>query len=552
MALLVYEDFMKLKYYSMFFLVLSSFSFSTNDLTLISTHTNGFIRNFNPFESTIGSFYAQDFVYEPLWVFNVWHPENSYPRLAERVELGDDLESVTYYLTPGVQWSDGEDFGADDVVFTVDYARLHPNYGINLTGLVDRAEKINATTVKFYLTRKDALAHQIIGRLYPLPKHIFESVEDPANFENANPVGTGPFTEITHFKTTYFKICRNPYYYQQDRLEVDCLKYPHYSGNEQLWAAARLGKIDWMGEGIQDPVGNYSKYLPTNTYWLAPGANTNLQINTTKPPLNDVKFRRVLSMAINRAKLRTEDTFGLTSPTRWPVGTGPLYDAWYDEAKLAPYEYLMEYNPEAAKKALDDAGYFDVNNDGVREMPNGQPLRIGVAVPSGWTDWLNSVFTIVDNYRAVGIDAYVDSMDEQKWYERIPTGDFDIYMMWTQPGITPWKIYSETFSPQSMEVGSIDGQAMHQLRSPNIEQWLKDFTLTTDIAQQHELVSNIQIEVAKNLPVIGLFANPIWYQYSDKNFTGWVSESNPYVRPQVHKGTPERLIHVLNLKPVIK
>ncbi|MFQ3231276.1 ABC transporter substrate-binding protein [Reinekea sp.] len=531
-------------------LLLCNVSFASNDLTLIPTHTNGFVRNFNPFESTIGSFYATDFVYEPLWIFNVWHPDKNFPRLAKSVEISEDLESITYTLREGVKWSDGNSFSADDVVFTVDYAKLHPNYGINITSLVDRAEKINATTVKFYLTRKDALAHEIIGRLYPLPKHIFENVDDPVNFANAEPVGTGPFTEVTHFKTTYFKICRNPNYYQADQLKVDCLKFPHYSGNEQLWAAARRGKIDWLGEGIQDPVNNFSKYLETNKYWLAPGANTNLQINTQKAPMNDVKFRRVLSMAINRAKLRNVDTFGLTSPTHWPVGTGPLYEAWYDETKLAPYKYLMEYNPEAAKKALDEAGYVDANNDGVRDLPNGEPFRIGIAVPSGWTDWLNSVFTIVDNYKAIGIDAYVASMDEQKWFERIPTGDFDIYIMWTNPGITPWKIYSEIFNSELMVPGAIDGQAMHQFKSTKIERWLKEYTLTPDTQMQHELISNIQMEVAENVPVVGLFANPIWYQYSDKKFTGWVTESNPYVRPQVHKGTPERLIHVLNLRPV--
>jgi len=531
-------------------LILSQVANATTDLTIIPTHTNGFERNFNPFESTIGSFYATDFTYEPLWIFNVWHPENDYPRLAESVTISDDLKSLTYQIRNNVYWSDGIPFTAHDVVFSVNYARENPSYGMNIPNIVESAEVVNDTQVVFHLKKANALAHQSVGRIYPLPQHIFEEIDDPENFANINPVGTGPFTEVTQFRTTHFKLCRNPYYYQADKLKVDCLRVPHYAGNEQLWAAARRGKIDWMGEGIQDPIENYSRHNDSNKYWLAPGANTNLQINTSKAPFNDVKFRKALSMAIDRETLRTVDTFGLTSETVYPVGTGPLFESWYNERALESFAGIMKYQPDAANALLDEAGYIDVNGDGIRELPGGKPFSVGIAVPSGWTDWLNSVFTISKNFKDVGINANVEAMDEQKWFERIPTGNFDIYIMWTSPGITPWKTYSELFNSGNMNPGNIDSQAMHQFRSPKIEKWLEDFTHTTDIDIQKNIITKIQTVVAQEVPVISLFANPVWYQYSDQKFTGWVTEENPYVRPQVHKGVPERLIHVLNLRPV--
>jgi peptide/nickel transport system substrate-binding protein len=536
----------------------SSCVFASNDLTLVPTHTNGFERNFNPFDATVGSFYATDFVYEPLWIFNVWNPDNDYPRLAESVSLSSDYRSVTYRLRDGVLWSDGTPFTAQDVVFTANYAKQHPNYNINISmfddsnnnGLVTAVTALDNLTVRFDLAAPSALAHQTIGRLYPLPKHIFETVEDPVKYLNVNPVGTGPFTEVNTFRTTHFKLCRNPYYYQASQLKVDCLKFPHYSGNEQLWAAARMGKIDWMGEGIHEPGSQYSDHLETNKVWLAPGAATVMQVNTTKDPLSNVKLRQALSMAIDRNHLLEVDTFGLTSPMSWPVATGPLYKSWYNADELGQYKRLMDYNPTAAQQLLDAAGFADVNGDGWRDSPSGEEFEIGIAVPSGWTDWFNSVLTIAENYRAIGINAKVEGMDEQKWFERIGTGDFDIFMMWTAPGITPWKIYNEMFNPIGMVPGRVDGQAMHQMESPEVSRWLSDFTLTDDSQIQHELIGKIQKTVAENLPVISLFANPIWYQYSTRKFTGWVTEENPYVRPQVHKGVPERLIHVLNLRPV--
>ena len=56
--------------------------------------------------------------------------------------------------------------------------------------------------------------------------------------------------------------------------------------------------------------------------------------------------------------------------------------------------------------------------------------------------------------------------------------------------------------------------------------------------------------LAENLPVISLFANPIWYEYSTRRFTGWVTEEDQKFRPQVHDGTRERVWHALALKPI--
>ncbi len=536
----------------------ASFSCFAHDLSLIPTQTNGFERNFNPFDPAIGIFYATDFIYEPLWIFNVWHPENDYPRLAHKVESSPDFLSFTYYLREGIKWSDGETFNADDVVFTVDYARRHPEYPINIdlyrqetnSGLVETVHKIDDYTVTFILHQPNTLAHQSIGALYPLPEHVFSSVEDPQNFQNQNPVGTGPFTQIEGFRTTSFKLCRNPHYYQAAQLHIDCLKFPLYSGNERLWAAARIGKIDWMGQGINQPHEQFTKHRETNQVWLAPGANTNVQINTSRAPLNDLNLRQALSMSLDREQMMNVDTFGLTSPTPWPVATGPGYASWYDESALEPYRYLMEYNPQKAISLLQNNGYIDTDGDGWRETPDGEIIDIGIAVPSGWIDWFNVVITMVKNFRAVGINAHVEGMDEQKWFERITTGEFDMYMMYTNPGITPWKIYSEMFDPTAMVKGQVSGQAMHQLRSKEIENWLSEFTRTGNAFQQRQIMTNIQVTVAENLPVFSLFANPIWYEYSTKNFTGWVTKENPYVRPQVHRGIPERLIHLLNLRPV--
>src|SRR6187200_2610635 len=92
-------------------------------IRIAPVHTDAHIENYNPYNLSGPQAYVQDFAYEPLWIYNVWHPDNDFPALATSFELADDLKSVTYHLAEGVNWSDGKPFTANDVVFTFEYAR---------------------------------------------------------------------------------------------------------------------------------------------------------------------------------------------------------------------------------------------------------------------------------------------------------------------------------------------------------------------------------------------------------------------------------------------
>lgn len=94
--------------------------------------SDAFVENFNPNNPTMPQQIVRDFAYEPLWIDNVWNPGNDFPALATSYEIAEDLMSITYKLREGVQWSDGEAFNADDVVFTFEYAKAHQDYPMGI------------------------------------------------------------------------------------------------------------------------------------------------------------------------------------------------------------------------------------------------------------------------------------------------------------------------------------------------------------------------------------------------------------------------------------
>ncbi len=526
-------------------------------LRLLPFHTDAMVENYNPNSPGPGAQHrTRDFTYEPLWIDNVWHPGEREDALAVSWSVGDDLKSVTYKLREGVKWSDGEDFNADDVVFSFEYAKAHPDYpmGVDVyngeTGNVESAEKVDDYTVTFHLHEPDALARYGLNGLYPLPEHIWKDVADPKSFANTTPVATGPWTEPRNFSRNGYDMCRNELFRGNADNAIDCLRFPQMNGNEQTVAALSNGDLDWLGDGLTDPDVTFLPQSEFNHYWVPPGSDVNLQLNTTKAPFNSLDFRKAMSVAIDRQTLLDVATFGLTTATKFPIGTGEMFNTWYDEEALQPYTWLMEYNPEKAKELLDGAGFVDKDGDGWRDNPDGSPIAFGISMPSGWTDWVNTGQTVAENLQDIGVNASLKTMDQGAWFEAVPRGDFDVFVMWTNSGPTPYSQYQPMFNPRLMVPGQIDFQAMHQLPIPAIEEALAKFQSTADIDEQKKALTEVHKLVAENVPVVSLFANPIWYEYSTRRFTGWVTEENPFVRPQVHDGNRERVLHALALKPI--
>jgi peptide/nickel transport system substrate-binding protein len=345
------------------------------------------------------------------------------------------------------------------------------------------------------------------------------------------------------------KICRNPNYFDDKSLDIDCIRIPMLADNTMLWAQARRGNINWMSIGIGDPKTDFADKHPNNKFYLGPGFNVIFSMNTTKTPFNNLTVRKALSISLDRDAMHSEDTYGLTTPGKYPVAAGALYDAWFDQEKLASTQSLMQYDPTEAARILDAAGIVDQNQDGWRDNVDGTPIDIEVSVPSGWTDWVNTCNRAIKNWRSIGINAHLFTPNDTDWRARVAGGDFDVYIQVTGMASNPVSPYIDMFNTNHMIPGQVSMPAMHQYRLPEVNALIQQYLETTDQAQHYEIMNDIYLLVAQHLPVITLFSNPDWYEYNDKDFTGFVSRDDPFVRPVIWSDNAERLIHILNIKP---
>ena len=152
---------------------------------------------------------TQQVCMDTLWYIGQLSGEWFNALAEKRPVYNDDFTKMTVNLRKGVYWSDGVEFTADDIVFTVETQKNHPGmvYSAFFDIFVDKVYKTDDYTVVFELKRPNSRFHvQFVVRwsaCYIMPKHIWEKVEDPLAFDFYPPVSLGPYV-LKDFDPTGF------------------------------------------------------------------------------------------------------------------------------------------------------------------------------------------------------------------------------------------------------------------------------------------------------------------------------------------------------------
>jgi peptide/nickel transport system substrate-binding protein len=499
--------------------------------------------NFNPL-SPSPRHGTLNFVYETLILFNP--PDGGTPTywLAENSSYSEDLLTLTFNLRQGVKWSDGEDFNADDVVFTANLSQQYPALdGGGLWQIISGVEKVDDYTVNFALQEVYTQADTVIGGMRPVPEHIWSTIEDPITFLNENPVGTGPFTQVTDFSETVYTLCRNPNYWQEGKPYIDCVRYPAYSGNDSVNNALINGDIDWAGNFIPDIQNTFVARNPDvygYYFWPEGSGPVILYMNTTMEPFSDVNFRRAVSMSIDYANM-VENVYGPGYATPFNatgLSTGRYADWMSEEALAAADELgLNTYNPDAARALLDEAGYVDSDGNGIRNLPDGgADITFNIQTVNGWTDWTNGAQYVAQNLQDVGLNVSIETPEFGAWFSALQGGTYSASMGWSGYNRTPWDFYRNVFDStlltQSADGSSTvaNGTTWARWFSDETDQLLKDFTLTADLDEQRAISNQLQLAFVNNVVAIPLWANPSWYEWNETYFTGFPKPDNYYAQ----------------------
>ena len=513
------------------------------------------VRNFNPFNQTSARQSTLDFIYEPMVIFNQFDSNKPVFRLAESFKLADDLKSIEFKLRAGLKWSDGQPLTAEDVKFSFDLVQKFPALDfISIWTQIDGVEVVDPQTVRFTMKAPTSLAAETLVQIPIVPAHAWKDVADPVTFANETPVGSGPMTEIARFTGQTYDQCRNPNYWDAEHLKVDCMRFPQLADNNQILTATVDGTLDWGVSFIPDIEKVYVSKNPEHYhYWYSPSSMVAFVFNQesgnadNRKAFSDLKFRQAVSMALDRQGMVDIAGYGYPTLNQDPGLMGELYKSWADPSIAADFGKFATYDEAAATALLDEAGYVDKDGDGMRDNPDGSKIAFSIIVPASWTDWIDTVNIAIDNMKAVGIDAKIETPEEAVWSQNLISGKFDAAINSLPAAASPYYPYKRAFTQADKGKTRFTSQRWF---NADVEKLIGEFTHTADLEKQKEIMNKAQRIVAENLPLTPVFNNPNWYQYNTTRFTGWSTEENPFANPSITNNNRARLLNLLALQPV--
>ena len=303
---------------------------------------------------------------------------------AEKPIYNDDFTQMTVKLRQGLYWSDGVEFTADDLIYTVQIQKDNPGFGYNgqFSRFVDSMEKPDDYTVVFNLTEPNSRFHAPFtvrwNACFMMPKHIFEAQEDPAAFTFFPPISLGPYVLKDHDPNGDWYIWERREDWDRTslgRFGMPAPKYAMYMSpgpSDKKVMAQTAGDLDVIHDMAPEGMITLAKTNPTSRSWFKsfPWAHPDPTLpavvyNNEKPGLDNRDVRWALTLAIDIVRVAMAAYKGAATISAIhvpPTGMYPQYyfdplQDWLNafELDLGGGEMYKPYDPDAAMKIADAA-----------------------------------------------------------------------------------------------------------------------------------------------------------------------------------------------------
>jgi peptide/nickel transport system substrate-binding protein len=337
------------------------------------------------------------------------------PALATSWSGSPDGKAWTFKLRPGVKWSDGQPFTAEDVAWTFNtIIRQGANVFSAPVQFIDKVVVVDPLTVEFRCSQPKA---DILRMNVPiLPEHVWSKLSTKAmftSFQNPAPVvGTGPFQVVKWVKGNDIQLKVNRYYWGP-KPRVDQVVFSYYPNPQSMVWDLKSKNVS----AIVDPPVAQFKALGANKGIQSIAANqdylTQLYFNCDQskqsqgnPVLRDPAFRRALNYAIDTQRIVSLAYGGLALPgtSLMPPGYGSV--PWHWDPGAAAYTY----DPAKATQLLAAAGYKNVG--GVLLDKQGKPITLRLLTRAQSPAEQAAGKLIVGWFRAIGITVRLQVLDE--------------------------------------------------------------------------------------------------------------------------------------------
>jgi peptide/nickel transport system substrate-binding protein len=487
---------------------------------------------------------AMELIHGGLWT---WDENNDFlPELALEVPtkenggISEDGRTITVKLRQGVKWHDGVEVTSADVKFTWEMFMDERNtpdtrYGMDMIESIDTPDDYTVV-IQYpepYAGWWVLFCPMLNG--YVLPKHVLEPVlEEDGTLDGADynraPIGFGPFKFVEWMSGDHITFEKNTDYWRGEP-KLDRIFIKIVESREVMLAALETGEID-VGVYLLFPnipqVEEMDHMHLVNVaagwfelYWF------NLREGLGHPALQDVKVRRAIAEAIDRQEIIDTLLLGATTPAR------TFWDSsYYENTAIQAYPF----DPENAKKLLDEAGWTDTDGDGVRDK-DGVKLSLRHATTAG-NQLREDVQLVVQQMLAdVGIEMVIQNTPSDVFFGSyadggpIATGEYDMCGWedgaFPDPDVSYYFICDEIPTEEYPDGGNWSGYCF-----PELDELMYAQATETDPVARKAIYDEIQQFIYDNVLFLPMWdnldINAIHNRMKDFKYGPWIPYFNSW------------------------
>ena len=375
------------------------------------------------------------------------------------LSVDPENKKATIKIKDGMKWSDGQPIVADDIIYTYEVIGNKEYTGVRysdesakIVGMEDyKAGKASTISgIKKIDDKTVEISFKEMGQgiytggngmeRYAMPKHYLKDVpiKDLEKSEKirSKVVVAGPYTISSIVPGESIELKGNPYYFKgkpkTDKVTIQVVN------SQTITAAMKSGKYDivldiptelyktYKDLDNIDTLGRQELYYSYLGFKMGKYDKTKGE-NVVNPnaKVADLKLRQALAYGLDIKQMVKAFYDGLREKATSSVP--PVFEKYYPK-DLAGFPY----DPEKAKKLLDEAGYKDVNGDGYREDKNGKPFEIKIAAMSGGDIAEPLVQFYIQQWKEIGIKGVLATgrlIEFNSFYDKVEADDpeIDVY-----------------------------------------------------------------------------------------------------------------------------
>jgi peptide/nickel transport system substrate-binding protein len=432
--------------------------------------------------------------------------------------------SVTFRWNPGLRWSDGTPVTAADSVFAYELAqRIDLGQAANSRlAMIERYEQVDEHTTRAVLRPDVTDPAYITSYWVPLPRHLLATLDPQQMMQSEfirRPLSYGPYM-VSSFEGGTLELVRNPYY-RGELAPFDTIVIAFRSDPVQLLELVNGGGLDlaFIEQPTPALLSELLKVADRQELAISTSPNAiweHLDFNLDVPLLQDIRVRRAIAYAINRAGIVNELLGGRSNVLESWILPGQLGEPPLDQITRYPY------NPDEARRLLDEANLLDTDGDGWREY-EGLPLLLSLVTTANSPLREAVAERIVADLAQVGVQIEVAPLPPTELY----SVDGPLYQRTFQLALFGW---IAGFHPRGWELWSCAGvpDEANNWTGNNFAGWcffeaneaINTATTSLDPSEQVTAYIRQQQLFTQELPVLPLFQR-IDVLIARPGLTGW-------------------------------